>query len=95
LAAILDNPTVSTITVLLWASLQCNHAEYGGLDGLRAVRNLVTMPTLQPALAACVEAFLVQLPKERQDEIRAKIEAAKAGKEPPPNAASPTPGSEK
>jgi hypothetical protein len=92
LAAILDKPTVTTITVLLWAALQNNHGEYGGDDGLVAVRNLVTLPTLQPALAACVEAFLVQLPKEKQDEIRLKIKAAEAGQD-LPNAGSPTPAS--
>jgi hypothetical protein len=76
---IFDNPTVKTITALLWAGIQEHHSEFEGKNGLRAVRNLVTFGQAKAVLTACVEAFLTQLPKEQADRLRERKRKIEAG----------------
>lgn len=70
LGVILADPNVTNVTALLWAALQLNHKQYKGYAGLHLLRANLTMEHLQPALDACVQAFLGQLPKEKADKIR-------------------------
>jgi hypothetical protein len=70
LSDILDKPTIKVVTVLLWAALLENHSEYSGPEGLAEIRNLITLPQLKPALAACMDAFVAQLPEAQRDRIR-------------------------
>lgn len=89
---ILDNPSVKNVSILLWAAVQLNHeGEFGGDDGLWAIRNLLTIPQAQSALDKCAEAFMKQLPAERVEELK-KIRAAReAGEQAPPLEPSPAP----
>lgn len=65
------NPSVTTITAMVWAGLQPYHADdFGSVEGLQIVRANLTLPQLTGALSKCIEAFLSQLPKEKADAIR-------------------------
>ncbi len=86
IGAVLDNPSVKNVSVLLWAALQEYHPEYEGEEGLRIVRSNLTMASAKDARVACTKAFIKQLPP---DEV-ARIEAAAASEVPVPLAESPT-----
>jgi hypothetical protein len=71
LGEILDNATVKNVSTLLWAAMLLNNPEYGEPGGLETVRTNLTFPQLQPALEACMRAFVSQLPKDTADKINA------------------------
>lgn len=87
---IFDTPSATNTSVLLWAAVQENHPEYEGQDGLRAIRTLLTVSTARVAIIACSEAYITQLPEDKQKQIRDFIAAKKSG-EPVPLEQSPTP----
>ena len=79
-----ESPNVTTVSVLLWAALQENHADdYAGDEGLELVRQNLTIPEAKKALAACSDAYVKQLPEEQQERVRKLVEAAKAGEQVP------------
>lgn len=71
--AILTAPSVSILTALLWAGLQEKQDTFAGILGLKAVRNVLTLPQLAPAKKACIEAFFSQLPPEKEKRLRALL----------------------
>lgn len=81
LGAFVDSATVTNITVMFWAALQENHPEFIGKEGLRAARKLLTTKNLGDVREACIDAFLIQLPKEDADRIR-KIRAGEKASSP-------------
>lgn len=85
IAKILAERSVRIVTALFWAGIQINHAaDYGGEEGLRLVRSNVTLPQFNPIMEACMQAFMGQLPKETQDNLKkqaAEREAAANGGE--------------
>lgn len=92
---LLDCPSAKNVSVLLWAALQINHSEdFGGDEGLRAVRNLLTLDTAKAALSACTQAFIKQLPPDKVEELKKIQEAQKAGEPAPPLAPSPVTAAE-
>lgn len=62
---VFDNPSCKNVSVLLWAALQENHPEYRGLNGLRIIRQNLTLGQAKKAKDACEEAFVKQLPDEQ------------------------------
>jgi hypothetical protein len=76
---LLDNPTATTLSVLLWAAVQENHPEYDGEEGLATLRCNMTLATALAVRAACSRAFITQLPPEQVS----AFEAAIAGTTPP------------
>jgi hypothetical protein len=79
---LLNNPSVTNVSVLLWAALQLNHEEdFGGDQGLRAVRNLLTIETAREALEKCSEAFVKQLSKEKREQLKRAQEAKARGEQ--------------
>ncbi len=82
---LLDNPSCKNVSVLLWAALQLNHEDdFGGDEGLRSVRNLLTLENVREALEKCSEAFVKQLSKEKREALKKAQEArAKGEKELP------------
>jgi len=88
---LLGNPSVTNVSVLLWAALQLHHEEdFGGLSGLRNVRNLLTIETAGIALEKCSEAFVKQLSKEKREQLKRAQEARAAGEPALPLAQGPT-----
>ena len=85
-----DNPSVTSVSVLLWAAVQEYNPEYAGKDGLEEIRYNLTIGTAKEAMDACREAFLKQLPAEQVARLKAIIEARIAG-QPVPLATSPAP----
>lgn len=83
-----NNPSVITTSALFWAAVQEYQPEYEGLEGLKAVRGLLTIGTAKQALEACGEAFIAQLPKEQAERLRVILAKVKAGEKP----ADPIPG---
>ena len=73
IGTILSNPSVTNVTSLLWAAVQLNHPDYAGHDGLSAIRSNLTLAGLKPALEACIQAFVSQLPKETADKLNKKV----------------------
>jgi len=70
LGTILDDPSIANVSALLWAALLLNNPEYAGRAGLEVVRANLSLTQLKPALEACCEAFVSQLPKETADALR-------------------------
>lgn len=92
---VLDNPSVTNISVLLWAGVQIYHPEYEGPEGLEVLRSNLTIATAKEAKEACSEAFVKQLPAEQVEAMKRAAEAAEkaieAGETPSPLALSPQP----
>lgn len=79
---VLDAPSATNTSVLLWAAVQEHQPEYEGKFGLRAIRSVLTIDTAKAAIAACSEAYITQLPEEKQKTIREFIEKKKNGEVP-------------
>lgn len=71
-----QTPNLRIATALFWAAIQKHHPDYEGLDGLRAVREMLSLSDMLPVLTKCCEAFVNQLPKEQAAKIRKAQEAA-------------------
>ena len=68
------------VTALFWAGVQINHAaDYAGLEGLEILRSNITLPEFGPIMEACLMAFMTQLPKEKQAELKRQQAAREAG----------------
>lgn len=80
---ILDNPSAKNTSILLWGALQVNHPEYEGIEGLKVVRNLLTIGQAALVGEACSEAYLLQLPAEQVKALKEIQAARKAGVEVP------------
>lgn len=89
IGAVLDNPSIINVSVLLWAGLQIYHPEYEGAEGLEAVRSNLTIATAAEAKAKCSEAFVKQLPPEQVAAMEKAAAAAAAGQAAPPLEPSP------
>ncbi len=79
---LLENPTATNVSVLLWAAVQENHPEYVGETGLRAIRSFLNTVSAKEAREACSQAYVKQLPPEKLEElkkIQAEREAGNAG----------------
>lgn len=85
--AIIGNPSVTQLTALLWAGLQDQQDDYKGLVGLRNLRHNLTLPQFAAAKQACLEAFLSQLPAEREAALRAVLNGEKPVADPLANPA--------
>jgi len=91
---LLENPSATNVSVLLWAAVQENHPEYVGEQGLRAIRSYLNTVTAKEAREACSAAYVKQLPAEKLEELR-KIQAEReAGVTASPLAQSPAPAAE-
>lgn len=83
IAKCLDVPSIRTTTVLFWAAVGLLNPDYRGEDGLEALRSCVTIKDLKDVAAACAEAFILQLPSEQAEKIRARKKAIEEGKPDP------------
>ena len=79
MSRIWDNPSVQTTTALFWAALREYHPEFSTHAALVSLRSNIAPNQLVAIQNACLEAFLLSLPKDRAEKIRANMEAAKAG----------------
>jgi hypothetical protein len=70
---IMDNPSVTNVSILLWAAVLENHPEYQGEEGLRTIRYNLTLATAKVALDACKEAFLLQLPADQVARLKGAV----------------------
>lgn len=89
LGSVLDNPSVTTVSALFWAALHLNHPEYANGAGLRAIRANLTLANAKSALAACLEAFMAQLPPAQAAKMKAAQEKAAQGETPTPDPLAP------
>lgn len=64
--------------VILWAGLLANQPEYGTAEGLEAVGSYLTLVNAEAAIGAMTEAYLLFIPKDRADAIRAAAAEAEA-----------------
>ena len=97
MGVILENPSITTVSILLWAALQENHEEeFAGKEGLELLRQNLTLSVARAAKEACGEAYTKQLAPEQIAAIekaqKAAEEAAAAGQD--PLAVSPTPAAQ-
>lgn len=80
IARILAERSVTIVSALLWAGVQINHAdEYAGSEGLAIIRQNATLVEMNNIMAACLKAFMTQLPKETQERLKKEQEAKAAG----------------
>ncbi len=90
---ILDNPSVKNVSVLLWAALQENHEdEFEGAEGLRLIRQNMTVAVAKIARLACADAYTKQLPKEQQEKLKEIMKAREVGDATTPLSESPAQG---
>lgn len=75
LTPIFDTPNVKTITALFWVALIENHPEYDSFDGLQAVRSMIDFGSLKKVLVACIDAFILNTPKEQQERMKKVADA--------------------
>jgi hypothetical protein len=79
-----------TLSVMFYAAILAQQPEYASKDGLAVIRSYMDASNAEKITEALNEAFLLQLPKERQDKIRAAQQAAKEkGENPTPPAMAP------
>lgn len=69
-----DNPSVTNVSVLLWAALQEYHSEdFAGDEGLELVRQNMTISIATAARSACSDAYVKQLPLEQQEKLKKAV----------------------
>jgi hypothetical protein len=81
-----------TLSVMLHAAVLAHNPEYDCSDGLGVIRSYMDTTNIEKITDALNEAFLLQLPGERQEKIRKAQAAAKEkGENPTPPATAPAP----
>ena len=79
-----------TLSIMLHAAVLAHNPEYAVVDGLEVIRSYMDTTNIEKITDALNEAFLLQLPTERQDKIRKAQAAAKEkGENPTPPATAP------
>lgn len=87
-----DHLDEKTLSIMLHAAVLALQPEYGVENGLEVLRSYMDFSNAEQIAEALNEAFLIQLPAEKADEIRKKQKAAREkGENPTQPATDPAP----
>jgi hypothetical protein len=73
--------TAKVVSVMFWAAVLAVHEEYEGAEGLAVIRSYMDAGNVDTITDALIDAFLISLPKEKQERLRALKEAALKGED--------------
>ncbi|HLZ07507.1 MAG TPA: hypothetical protein VKT80_02895 [Chloroflexota bacterium] len=66
------NASAKTLSIMLWAAVLAHSPEYDSDEGLAVIRSYMYAGNATEIADALFEAFLISLPKDQQERIRAK-----------------------
>lgn len=75
LGKVFEEPTISNVTAMFWAGIQKYNSDYAGVEGLKAIRSLLDYSNVRPIFRKCIEAFILQLPKEKREQYQKALDS--------------------